>query len=105
MAVTVGFAAEVLADNGRKRPKRIRDLDDSVIPVRNPFSGHVLWVWEDELINVVNGVAHVRLVATYSGRRRKLSATNVELINWLTGNTFLVSPRAISGALTFQETS
>lgn len=98
MMLTVTFAAKTLKDDRRdhRRPKRVQHMGGLVTPVTNPFTGRVLWVPTHCILNVVNGIAAVRIQATYSNRLRPLSPGLHELVNHYTGNTFLVHKSAIT---------
>lgn len=93
----LAFAARVLYEPGEVKP----DAPERVLNplhkyvVRNPFTGHKLWLRPTHIVNVVNGVATVQLDAQPSGRWYPVRHRHREFINPLTGNTFLVDTRAI----------
>ncbi len=95
----ITFAAVVIHDVGQHKPAGLVPArvpsPKSAIVVRNPFTGFPLTLRSGDVVNVVNGVASVLLEAAYSGRLKKITRGHREFINPLTGNTFLVSTRAI----------
>lgn len=95
----LAFAAVVIAGAGVSKPfpapERVENPRAAVL-VRNPYTGHLLWLRSRDVVNVVNGVAAVQIEAAPSGRfpdgppKRGFR----EFINPLTGNTFQVELRA-----------
>lgn len=97
---TITFAAKVIKAPGVlmagfSAPARIASPDKAYI-VRNPFTGHVLWLTPKHIVNVINDVAAVRIDAQWSGRMGKLKRGHREFINPDTGNTFQVKTHAIT---------
>jgi hypothetical protein len=95
----ITFAAAVLFDAGQTKPaglvpERVPSPKAAIV-VRNPYTGFPLVLRASDVVNVVGGVASVLLEASYSGRLKKITRGKREFINPLTGNTFLVSTKAI----------
>jgi hypothetical protein len=99
----VTFAAKVMAPPSSwvawdRTPERLQAHRKPVC-VKNPFTGYDLWLYPEQIVNIVNDVACVSFEAQQSARRKKITRGHREFINPTTGNTFLVHLSAI------QETS
>lgn len=91
------FAARVIYGAGEakpKAPKRVLNPKHKVV-VRNPWTGHAMWLRPTHITNIVDGVASVQIVAAKSNRWGLASTKGLEYLNPLTGNTFKVGPKAI----------
>ncbi|UGL61882.1 hypothetical protein SEA_FRANKLIN22_69 [Microbacterium phage Franklin22] len=93
------FAARVLYGPGEAKPDAPERVDNPLraYVVRNPYTGHKLWLRSDQVVNVINGVAAVLMEANRSGRypTQLVRRGTREYINPLTGNTFQVSTQAV----------
>lgn len=95
MPARLTFAAKLIIPEPMKRPQRIQRAGTFVTAVKNPATGRVLWVPSHCILNVIEGVAAVSMVAWYSASRGIRRPGVRTFINSATGNTFLMPIRNI----------